>query len=143
MGLLPPERGSQASASAAGHVSLSTATPAQIHRFPRPGAWSPHFLRLREVGTAPPQAAGDVCLLSHAQLFAAPRTAARGAPLSMESPKQEYWSGLPFPLPGIFLTQGLNPHLLCLLLWQADSFTLSCLGNPSGEEAILMPGDPE
>ena len=61
----------------------------------------------------------------------------------MESPKQEYWSGLPFPLPGIFLTQGLNPHLLCLLLWQADSFTLSRLGNPSGEEAMLMPGDPE
>ena len=29
--------------------------------------------------------------------------------------KQEYWSGLPFPSPGIFQTQGLNPHLLCLL----------------------------
>ena len=25
--------------------------------------------------------------------------------------KQEYWSGLPFPSPGIFLTQGLNPGL--------------------------------
>ena len=29
--------------------------------------------------------------------------------------QQEYWSGLPFPPPRIFPTQGLNPHLLCLL----------------------------
>ena len=27
-------------------------------------------------------------------------------------PRQEYWSGLPFPPPGIFPTQGLNPGLL-------------------------------
>ena len=35
------------------------------------------------------------------------------ASLSMEFSKQEYWSGLPFLLQGIFLTQGLNlglPH---------------------------------
>ena len=31
----------------------------------------------------------------------------------MEFSRQEYWSGLPFPPHGIFLTQGLNP---CLLL---------------------------
>ena len=29
--------------------------------------------------------------------------------------RQEYQSGLPFPSPGIFQTQGSNPHLLCLL----------------------------
>ena len=29
--------------------------------------------------------------------------------------RQEYWSGLPCPPPGIFLTQGSNPSLLCLL----------------------------
>ena len=34
-------------------------------------------------------------------------------------PSQEYQSGLPFPIPGIFPTQGSNPHLLCLLHWQA------------------------
>ena len=28
-------------------------------------------------------------------------------------------------LQGIFLTQGLNPHLLCLLHWQVGSFTTS------------------
>ena len=30
----------------------------------------------------------------------------------MEFSRQEYWSGLPFPLQGIFLTQELNPSLL-------------------------------
>ena len=30
---------------------------------------------------------------------------------SMEFPRQEYWSGLPFLLQGIFPTQGLNPGL--------------------------------
>ena len=30
----------------------------------------------------------------------------------------------------IFLDQGSNPHLLCLLHWQADSLPLSHLGNP-------------
>ena len=34
------------------------------------------------------------------------------APLSMAFPMQEYQSGLPFPSPGILLTQGLNLHLL-------------------------------
>ena len=32
--------------------------------------------------------------------FATPWTIARKAPLSMEFPRQEYWSGLPFPSPG-------------------------------------------
>ena len=44
-----------------------------------------------------------------------PHVAAQLAPLSMGFSRQEYWSGLPFPCPGIFLTQGLNPAL------QADS----------------------
>ena len=34
------------------------------------------------------------------------------APLSMEFSRQEYWSGLPFLLQGIFLTQESNPRLL-------------------------------
>jgi len=29
----------------------------------------------------------------------------------MEFSTQEYWGGLPFPTPGILLTQGLNLHL--------------------------------
>ena len=31
---------------------------------------------------------------------AIPQTIARQAPLSVEFPRQEYWSGLPFPSPG-------------------------------------------
>ena len=31
------------------------------------------------------------------------------APLTMEFPRQEYWSGLPFPSPGYLPTQGSNP----------------------------------
>ena len=34
-------------------------------------------------------------------------------------------------LQGIFLTQGSNQHLLCLLHWQADYSPLSHLGSPS------------
>ena len=41
-----------------------------------------------------------------------PRTVACQAALSMGFSRQEYWSGLPFPSPGIFLTQELNPGLL-------------------------------
>ena len=37
-------------------------------------------------------------------------------------PRQEYWSGLPFPPPGIFPTQGSN---LRLLPWWADSLPVS------------------
>ena len=41
-------------------------------------------------------------LLSHSAVsdFATPGTVARQAPLSMGFPRQEYWSGLPFPSPG-------------------------------------------
>ena len=36
----------------------------------------------------------------------------------MGFPRQEYWSGLPFPSPGIFPTQGLNPRLLQVFVAQ-------------------------
>ena len=42
----------------------------------------------------------------------APWTIACQAALSMESLRQEYWSGLPLPSQGIFPTQGLNLGLL-------------------------------
>ena len=38
-------------------------------------------------------------LLSCVQVFVTPWTVARQAPLSMGFPRQEYWSGLPFPSP--------------------------------------------
>ena len=41
--------------------------------------------------------------------------------------QEEYWSGLPFPPPRIFLTQGWNLHLMHR---QADSLPLCHLGSP-------------
>ena len=37
--------------------------------------------------------------LSLSDFFATPRTVASQAPLSLGLPRQEYWSGLPFPPP--------------------------------------------
>ena len=48
-------------------------------------------------------------MLSCVPLSATPWTIAHQAPLSLEFSRQEYWSGLPFLIPGIFLTQGSNP----------------------------------
>ena len=51
-------------------------------------------------------------LLSCVQLFMAPWTEARQAPLSMEFPRQECWSGLPFPSPRVFPNLGIEPTSL-------------------------------
>ena len=50
--------------------------------------------------------------LSHLLLFVAPWTVALQAPLSMEFPRQEYWSGRHSLLQAIFLTQDSNPSFL-------------------------------
>ena len=47
--------------------------------------------------------------LSHVWLFATPWTVARQAPLSMGFPRQEYWSGLPFPSPGDLPNPRIKP----------------------------------
>ena len=65
-----------------------------------------------------------VSRLSRVQLFATPWTVTHQAPLSMEFSRQEYWSGLPFLLQGIFPTQESNLSLLCLLHWQTGSLPL-------------------
>ena len=73
------------------------------------------------------------CVLSrfsHVQLFATPCTIAHQAPLPMGFSKQEYWSGLPRLIQGIFPTQGSNPCLSCLLHWQVGSLPLGHLGSP-------------
>ena len=48
-------------------------------------------------------------MLSRVQLFATPWTVVRQAPLPMEFPRQEYWSGLPFPSPGNLCDLGIEP----------------------------------
>ena len=62
--------------------------------------------------------------LSRVRLFATQWTAACQAPLSMGYFRKEYWSELHFLLQGIFLTQGSNMRLFCLLHWQVGSLLL-------------------
>ena len=51
-----------------------------------------------------------MCSLSHVRLFATLcNTVACQAPLSMGFPRQEYWSGLPFPSPGDLPDPGIEP----------------------------------
>ena len=55
-------------------------------------------------------------------------TVAHKTPLSLEFPRQENWSVLPFPLQGIFLTQELS---LCVLHWQVCSLLQRHQGSPN------------
>ena len=56
--------------------------------------------------------------LSLVRLFVTPWTVARQAPLSMGFPRQEYWSGLPFPPPEDLPNPGIE---LTSPTLQADS----------------------
>ena len=47
--------------------------------------------------------------LSHLPFVVTPWTAAHQAPPSMGFPRQEYWSGLPFPPPGDFPNLRIKP----------------------------------
>ena len=67
-----------------------------------------------------------VFVLSCVQLFATPWTVIHQAPLSTEFPRQEYWSGLPFP--GNLLKPEIRPCLLDLLHGQANSLPLASPG---------------
>ena len=51
------------------------------------------------------------CMLSDCpvSLFATPWTIACQAPLFMQSSRQEYWNGLPFPTPGDLPNPGIKP----------------------------------
>ena len=63
------------------------------------------------------------CMLSHfshIRLCVKQQTVACQAPLSMEFSRPEYWSCHAL-LQGIFMTQGLNPHDLCLLYWHIST----------------------
>ena len=74
------------------------------------------------------------CMLScftRVRLFVAPWTVACLAPLPMGSSRQECWRGLPCLPPGDLPNPGNEPHLLCLLHWQAGSLPLAPPGKPS------------
>ena len=65
--------------------------------------------------------------VSHVQLFATPWTVAYQAPPSMEFPRQEYWSGVPFRSPEDLpnpMNEPLSPAL------QADALPSEPPGKP-------------
>ena len=69
-----------------------------------------------------------MCVLSrfgHVRLFVTLWTVACQAPLSMGFPRQEYWSGLPFPPPGDLPDPGIEPGSLMSLALAGRSFTTS------------------
>ena len=66
-----------------------------------------------------------------------PRTVVYQAPLSMELPRQEYWSGLPFPSPGDLLDPGIK---LVSPALQGDCLTLSSLikGSYTKDQPLMV-----
>ena len=54
-----------------------------------------------------------------------PWTVADQAPLSMGLPRQEYWSGLPFPSPGDLLESGIKAEFPVASARQENSSLLS------------------
>ena len=68
-----------------------------------------------------------VCVLVAQLFFATPWTVALQAPWCVGFPRQEYWSGLPFPSPGDLPHPGIEPGSLAL---QVDSLPFEPPGKP-------------
>ena len=68
-----------------------------------------------------------VCVCSFVFDSATPWTVVHQALLSMGFPRQEYWSGLPFPSSGDLPNPGIEPESSA---WQVDSLPLSHPGSP-------------
>ena len=64
-----------------------------------------------------------------------PWTVAPQAPLSMGFPRQEYWSGLPFPSPGDLPDPGTEPESPAL---HVDPLPLSQQGSPALMSIFLL-----
>ena len=79
-------------------------------------------------------------LRSHVRLFATPRAVACQAPLSVGFPRQEHWSGLPFPSLGDLPDPGIEPTS------PVDSLPTEAPGKPVSPQAVLRslpaPGHP-
>ena len=65
------------------------------------------------------------CVLSHVRLFVSPWSVACQASLSMGFPRQECWSGLPFPSSGGLPNPGIEPVSLVSPALTRRFFTIS------------------
>ena len=68
-----------------------------------------------------------ICMLSRVRLFATPWTVAHQVSLSMGFPRQEYWSGLPFPSPRDLLDPGIESSSLVSPALANEFFTTSAI----------------
>ena len=85
----------------------------------------------------------SACVLSCVWLFATTRTIGHQTPLSMGFPRQEYWSGLPFPSPGDLPNPGIETGspLLLLLLSRFSRVRLCATPQTAAHQAPLsLPG---
>ena len=79
------------------------------------------------------------CMLSHIRLFVTTRTVGHQAPLSTGFSRQEYWSGLLFPLPGDLSNPGIEPISPVL---QVDSLPTEYCGSQGMTEISTTVGLP-
>ena len=71
-----------------------------------------------------------VCVCLSCPTLVTPLTVARQAPGTMEFSRQEYWSGLPFPIPGDLPNPGIEPISLESPALAGGSFTTAPPGKP-------------
>ena len=75
--------------------------------------------------------------------LATPWTTAHPAPSSMGFPRQGHWSGLPFPSPNLYISNGvmgekLCSHCLVVKAMDLKSIRVSCEGlHPAGHRALF------
>ena len=69
-------------------------------------------------------------MLSQVQLFATPWTVAHQAPPSIGFPRQEYWSGFPFPSPGDLPNPEIEPVSSASPILADGFFTTETPGKP-------------
>ena len=79
-----------------------------------------------------------VQMISHVRLFVTPQTVAHQAPLSVELPRQECWSWLPFPPPGDRPNPGIKPASLRSPALAGRFFTTSTIWEALGEVYIAV-----
>ena len=68
--------------------------------------------------------------LNHVHLFVAPWAVAYQAPLTIKYSRQEYWSGVTFPLPGDLPNPGIEPTSLESPALAGRFFTTEPPGKP-------------
>ena len=83
--------------------------------------WLPLMLSVTHCCPIIGQSLPYILYMCSVQLFMTPWTVAFQAPLSMGFPRQEYWSGLPFPSPIIYT------HLIFTPTYEVDILIISIL----------------